>query len=109
RQMAVALMGLGLLLGLWGLAQWTLGIKEIAESGLGVREGINFAPEGAGQLQGGLYAYPVAVIMAFAALVNAREIGYWTRVVLIAILATNFVDLILTYERTFWVASVLGM
>jgi O-Antigen ligase len=108
-QMATVLMGLGLLLGLWGLAQWTLGIKEIAESGLGVREGINFAPEGAGQLQGGLYAYPVAVILSFAALVNAGGIGSWTRVLLITILATNFVDLILTYERTFWVAAVLGM
>ena len=109
RQMATALMGLGLLLGLWGLAQWGLGIKEIAESGLGVREGINFAPEGSGQLQGGLYAYPVAVIMSFAALVNAQGIGSRTRGLLIAILATNFVDLILTYERTFWVAAVLGM
>lgn len=109
RRVATALIGLGLLLGIWGLAQWFLGIKEIAESGLGVREGINFAPTGKGQLQGGLYAYPIAVVMSFAALVNARGIGYWTRVVLIAVLATNFVCLILTYERTFWVATVLGM
>jgi O-Antigen ligase len=109
RRTAIALMGLGLLLGIWGLAQWSLGIKEIAESGLGVREGIKLAPSGSGQLQGGLYAYPIAVVMSFAALVNGRGIGYWTRIVLIAILATNFVCLILTYERTFWVATVLGM
>jgi hypothetical protein len=109
RRMAVALMGLGLLLGVWGLAQWTLGLKEIAESGIGVREGINFAPVGRGQLQGGLYAYPIGVVMSFAALVNMRGIGSWTRGVLIAILVTNFVSLILTYERTFWVATVLGM
>jgi hypothetical protein len=109
RRVATSLMVLGLLLGIWGLAQWTLGIKEIGESGLGVRAGINFAPVGRGQLQGGLYAYPIAVIMSFAALVNARSMGYWTRVVLIVILVTNFVSLILTYERTFWVATVLGM
>ena len=109
RRMATALMALGLTLGLWGLAQWTLGIKEIAESGLGVREGIRFAPGGSGQLQGGLYAYPIAVVMSFAALINARVSGYWTRAVLIAILAANFVSLVLTYERTFWVATVLGM
>jgi hypothetical protein len=109
RRVATCLMVLGLVLGVWGLAQWFLGLKEIGESGLGVREGINFAPVGRGQLQGGLYAYPIAVVMSFAALVNLRSMGYWTRVVLIAILVTNFVSLILTYERTFWVAAVLGM
>lgn len=109
RRMATALMVLGLALGIWGLAQWTLGLKEIAESGVGVRAGIHFAPGGKGQLQGGLYAYPIAVVMSFAALVNLRRVGYWTRIVLVAILVTNFISLILTYERTFWVATVLGM
>jgi hypothetical protein len=109
RRVATCLMVLGLLLGLWGLAQWFLGIKEIGESGLGVREGINFAPVGRGQLQGGLYAYPIAVVMSFAAIVNLRSMGYWTRVLLITILVANFISLILTYERTFWVATVIGM
>ena len=109
RRVASCLMVLGLVLGLWGLAQWFLGIKEIGESGLGVREGINFAPVGRGQLQGGLYAYPIAVVMSFAALVNIRSMGYWTRIVVIVILMTNFIALILTYERTFWVATVVGM
>lgn len=109
RRMATALMVLGLALGIWGLAQWTLGLKEIGESGVGVRAGIHFAPGGKGQLQGGLYAYPIAVVMSFAALVNLRRVGYWTRIVLVAILVTNFISLILTYERTFWVAAVLGM
>ncbi len=109
RRLAIGLMTVGLLLGLWGLAQWSLGIEEISESGVGVREGISFTSTGRGQLQGGLYAFPVAVVMSFAALVGARIERYWPRLVLIAILVTNFLCLILTYERTFWVATVLGM
>ncbi len=109
RRLALGLGTVGLLLGLWGLAQWSLGIEEIAESGVGVREGIRFASSGSGQLQGGLYAYPVAVVLAFAGLVGGRIRAYWPRAVLVAILATNFVSLILTYERTFWVATLLGM
>lgn len=109
RRMAIGLMAIGLLLGLWGLAQWSLGIKEIAESGVGVREGISFTSGGRGQLQGGLYAFPVAVVMSFAALVGGRFAKPGPRLLLIAILVTNFVCLILTYERTFWVATVVGM
>ncbi len=109
RRLAVALMTIGLLLGLWGLAQWSLGLKEIGESGIGVREGIHFASAGKGQLQGGLYGYPIAVVMAFAALVSGRLSTVSGRVVLAAILVTNFVSLILTYERTFWVTTLLGM
>ena len=109
RRLATALMVTGLLLGLWGLAQWGLGIKEIGESGIGVREGISFASAGKGQLQGGLYAFPVAVVMSFAALVSGRITNLSTRIVLGAILVTNFICLILTYERTFWVTTLLGM
>lgn len=109
RRVATGLMVIGLLLGLWGLAQWSLGIKEIAESGVGVREGVSFTSSGRGQLQGGLYAFPVAVVMSFAALVAGRFAKQGPRLVLIAILITNFICLILTYERTFWVATILGM
>jgi O-antigen ligase len=109
RRLAIGLMVVGLVLGLWGLAQWSLGIEEIAESGVGVREGVSFTSSGRGQLQGGLYAFPVAVVLSFAGLVGLRIVRYWPRLVLIAILVTNFLSLILTYERTFWVATVVGM
>jgi hypothetical protein len=109
RRIAACLMIVGLLLGCWGLAQWTLGIEEIGESGVGVRQGISFASSGTGQLQGGLYAFPVAVVLSFAALASGRFSRGWSGMVLVAILATNFVSLLLTYERTFWVATVAGM
>jgi O-antigen ligase len=106
---AIGLMVVGLLLGLWGMAQWFLGIEEIGESGVGVREGISFTSTGRGQLQGGLYAFPVAVVMSFAVLVSGRVAQNWQRIVLATILVTNFVAVIFTYERTFWVTTVFGM
>jgi O-antigen ligase len=109
RRMAIGLTTVGLLLGLWGIAQWSLGIEEIGESGVGVREGISFTSSGQGQLQGGIYAFPVAVVMSFAALVSGRIAAYWPRLAVTAVLVTNFVSLMLTYERTFWVTTVLGM
>lgn len=109
RRLAIGMATVGLLLGLWGLAQWFLGIEEIAESGVGVREGISFTSTGRGQLQGGLYAFPVAVVLSFAGLVSGRIVANWQRIAVAAILVTNFACLMLTYERTFWVATVLGM
>ncbi len=109
RRVAIGLMVVGLLLGLWGMAQWFLGIEEIGESGVGVREGISFTSSGRGQLQGGLYAFPVAVVMSFAALVSGRVTEHWQRIVLATILTANFFSVIFTYERTFWVTTVFGM
>jgi hypothetical protein len=109
RRIGIGLMVVGLLLGLWGMAQWFLGIQEIGESGVGVREGISFTSSGRGQLQGGLYAFPVAVVLSFAVIVSGYVTGYWPRIVLMTIFVTNFVSLIFTYERTFWVATLLGM
>jgi hypothetical protein len=109
RRLAIGMTIVGLLLGLWGMAQWFLGIQEIGESGVGVREGISFTSSGRGQLQGGLYAFPVAVVMSFAALVAGVVKTYRDRLVMIAVLGTNFLAVIFTYERTFWVATLLGM
>jgi O-antigen ligase len=109
RRLAIGMMIIGLLLGLWGMAQWFLGIEEIGESGVGVREGISFTSSGRGQLQGGLYAFPVAVVLSFAVLVAGIVRGYWMRILLVTVLGANFLAVIFTYERTFWVATLLGM
>jgi hypothetical protein len=109
RRLGWALLAIGFVMGLWGLAQWLLGIQEINESGVGVREGISFTTQGRGQLQGGLYGFPVAAVFAFAALVSAERRRLSTRMFIIAVLVTNMICILLTYERTFWVATVLGM
>ena len=101
------LLVVGLLLGAWGMAQWVLDIGFRGE--FGVREGISFTSSGRGQLQGGLFAFPVAAVLGFAALVYGAVQDGWQRYVVVAVTAVNLLCLLLTYERTFWVATVLAM
>jgi hypothetical protein len=99
----------GLLLGLWGLAQWSLGIAGSNATGAGVRTDADFAVSGSGQLHGGLYGYPVAVVMAAAALLAGACRSTVSRLVVAAVLATNLACLLLTYERTFWLTTTLAV
>jgi O-antigen ligase len=101
------LVTLGLALAALGLAQWFLGV-EYNDSDFGVREGVGFTSAGKGQLQGGLFCYPIAVILSFAALVSGHLRGDLPRLMTAVVLAGNVVCLILTYERTFWGAAVIG-
>lgn len=101
-----ALLGIGLLLGLWGVAQWSLQLPY--EWGVGVREGVGLTTSGRGQVQGGLYAFPVAVVLAFAALVSGGVHGTFPRTLVIACMALNAISVLLTFERTFWVVTVLA-
>src|SRR5439155_3935839 len=55
---------IGLALGLWGLAQWVFNIQFSQAADAGVRTGINFTTAGRGQLQGGLYVFPAAILLA---------------------------------------------
>lgn len=97
----------GLALGLWGLAQWLL-VIPFNDADLGVRQGIAGTTAGRGQLQGGLFGFPVAVVIALAALLatSARPVA---RRVLVVLLALNAASLLLTYERTFWVFTVAAL
>jgi O-Antigen ligase len=97
----------GLALGLWGLAQWSLGMSFGEGTGdFGVREGVSLTSSGRGQLQGGLFAFPVAVVLAFAALLSGQVGRLSHRLVLVVVLLLNAFCLLVTYERTFWVVTV---
>lgn len=104
-----ALLVLGLLLGLWGMAQWLGGLRFEAAGDFGVREGVGYAPGARGQVQGGLFAFPIAVIVAASVLINGKLQGRPTRLVVSAILALNALSLLLTFERTFWVVTALAV
>jgi hypothetical protein len=100
------LLGVGLAVGLWGMVQWTVDIPFTAAGDAGVREGVRLTEGGRGQIQGGLFAFPVAVVMGIAALLS-HELR--ARALVVAMVALNAVCLLLTYERTFWVATLLAL
>jgi O-antigen ligase len=107
RRVLKALVFLGLVLGLWGLAQWTLGVGF--NGSFGVRSGVSLTSNGVGQLEGGLSAYPVAIALAVAALTSGALQTWRERAVVWAVLVLNAVSLLLTFERTAWVAAVVAV
>jgi O-antigen/teichoic acid export membrane protein len=103
------LLGAGLAVGLWGLVQWTIDIPFTGAQDAGVREGVRFTSEGRGQIQGGLFAFPVAIVLGIAALLSQQVRSPGARILIAAVVALNSVDLVLTYERTFWLATLLAV
>jgi O-antigen/teichoic acid export membrane protein/O-antigen ligase len=99
----------GLAVGVWGLVQWTIDMPFLASQDAGVRQGVRFTSEGRGQIQGGLFAFPVAVVMGVAALLSEQLRSASTRALLALVVVLNAIDLVLTYERTFWVATLLAL
>ena len=103
------LLAAGLAVGLWGIVQWTVEIPFTASGDAGVREGVRFTSAGRGQIQGGLFAFPVAVVMGVAALLSDELRSARARALVVVVVALNTIDLLLTYERTFWVATLLAI
>jgi hypothetical protein len=109
RRLCATLLALGLALGLWGIAQVVLHVPYTISGDVGVRPGINaIAASGGGQLQGGLYAFPIAVILAFAAIVANTSNARYARVLITVTFLLNFACVLLTYERSIWGATVAG-
>ena len=108
RRLVRALTGAALLLGAWGVTQWTLSISYGGGGNYGVREGVRLTSEGRGQLLGGLFSFPVVVIIGFAVLLSGQVRDRRDQVILTTTVALNALCLLLTYERTFWLVTVLG-
>jgi O-antigen ligase len=102
------LIAVGLALGLWGLAQWVFSVEHTTSADIGVRPGVDLTSEGRGQLQGGMFAFPVAVTLAWAALVSGAVRTAAVRWLLAVIILLNAVCLLLTYERTMWAATAVA-
>ena len=98
----------GLLLGLWGLIEYFANIPIIGGGSSGVRENINFT-QGARSIQGGLFGFPVAFLLGLSAVGAGVQRKRAERVVLLAIVALNGAALLLTYQRTFWLATLVGL
>lgn len=99
----------GLALGLFGVAQWFLKLPFGAAGDVGVREGVRLTTGGRGQVQGGLFGFPVAVAVAYAALASAHLRAARERALVLAVLGLNAAALLLTFERTFWVGAIAAI
>jgi hypothetical protein len=101
------LLVVALLLGLWGLLQWALQLHYAG--GFGVRAGVaQTSGRSAGQLQGGLYGFPVAVILGFAVLLSGELRTRAAQALVIAAVALNGICVVLTFERTFLLVTLIG-
>lgn len=109
RGLGPVLLTTALALGVWGLAQWVFSVPYTSQGDIGVRPGVDITSPGPGQLQGGLFAYPVAVTMVWAALVIGWA-GWSVRVrwLLAVALALNVACLFVTYERSLWAATAVA-
>jgi hypothetical protein len=108
KRLVWVLIALGLALGLWGLAQWVFSVDYATSGDIGVRPGVDRVAGGRGMLQGGMFGYPIAVTLAWAALVSGKVRKPQLQGLLGAIVVLNAVCLVLTYERTIWAVTMLS-
>ena len=102
------LLVIAIALGTWGFAQW-FGNIAYSAGDIGVRPGVRLTSAGQGQLQGGEFGYPVAVVTCYAVLLGGAVRALLTRAALVLALVLNGTSLLLTFERTFWAAAVVGV
>src|SRR5687767_7879541 len=65
-----AMLGVGIAVGIYGLMQYFELLTFFAEGQAGLREGVRFTSGGKGQIQGGLFAFPIGVLIGFAVLTS---------------------------------------
>jgi O-antigen/teichoic acid export membrane protein len=106
RQRRVLLTGLGwlgLVLGIWGVAQFALHL-HFMDADVPVDPG---SFQTAGRTVG-LFAFPVAATLALAVLTGGHARSAGARALLAAIVLTNLAAVVLTFERTFLLVTLIG-
>ena len=109
RRLFGALAVVALALGVWGMIQWFGGFELGAAGDVGVRAGVAQTGSSGGQLQGGEFAYPIAIILCFAVLVLGGVASWFWRALLVFALALNLAACLVTFERSFWVDALAGL
>jgi O-antigen ligase len=100
---------LALALGAWGMVQWFGHFSFGLAGDVGVRTGVAQTSGGGGQLQGGEFAYPVAIVLCFAVFVLGDVRSRFWRSLLVVALALNVASCLVTFERSFWLDAVAGL
>jgi O-antigen/teichoic acid export membrane protein len=103
RRLFAGLAWLGLVLGVWGILQFALRLRFTD---------VDFPLDPASfQTAGrvvGLFAFPVAATIALAVLTGGQAGGRGVRALLAAVVITNVAAVVLTFERTFLLVTLLG-
>ena len=102
-RLLVGLGGLGLVLGLWGVAQFALHLRFSDPNAP-----IDPSSFTTGGLVVGMFAFPLAAIVALAVLTGAPPASRAGRALLYAVLSTNAAAVVMTFERTFVVTMLAG-
>jgi hypothetical protein len=109
RRLLAALSVAALLLGAWGMLQWFGHFSFGAAGDVGVRPGVRLTSSGGGQLQGGEFGYPVAIILCLAALAYGNIRSWLWRATLLVALALNAASCLVSFERSFWLDTLAGL
>jgi hypothetical protein len=109
RRLLAALAVAALMLGAWGTLQWFGNFAFGSAGDVGVRQGVRFTTTGSGQLQGGEFAYPVAIVGCFAALAYGNLRSLFWRILIGVALALNALACLVTFERSFWADALAGL
>jgi hypothetical protein len=108
-RLTAALLGVAIGLGAWGMAQWLGHVSFGGASDVGVRAGVRLTSSGTGQLQGGEFGFPVAIVGSFAALMSGAVNSRFARIALLTALVLNTASCLVTFERTFWLDAIFGV
>jgi hypothetical protein len=109
RRLFAALAIAAMILGAWGMMQWFGHVGFGSSGDVGVRPGVAGTTAGTGQLQGGEFAYPVAIILCFAVLAYGGITSRLWRGVLLAAIVLNSASCLVTFERSFWLDALAGL
>lgn len=110
RRLLGALAAISIALGAWGMIQWLGHVSYGSAGDVGVRSGVALTTAGsAGQLQGGEFGFPVAIVVCFAVLLSGAVRSTLARAALVVAIVLNVASCFVTFERTFWLDTMLGI
>jgi O-antigen/teichoic acid export membrane protein len=105
RRLLTGLAGLAIALGVWGVVQFAAHLQFYDEPDSPIAAGSFLT---AGRVVG-LFAFPVAAIVALAVLTAGPQRARGLRAALWAVVLVNCAALVLTFERTFVLALLVGL
>jgi hypothetical protein len=100
------LLWFGVALGLWGIAQFALQLRFDVQADTWAGSTDSFHT--AGRVVG-MYAFPLAALIALSVLASGAVRGTRTALALAAVVGLNLAAVVLTFERTFFIAFGAGL